>query len=215
HPFNRHIDSQFSSCTLSLDWEQFSPVVMSDTLLRPLLNRVIHAHYESMLLALNHLVERGYRRIGYCMDEQNDLVTNRRWQAAYCVYMSNTSTERVAKIPMLIAPSIQPECLASWLKENRIEAFVSAMPNIKSILQAIGFRLGDGVAYADLDLDIDSDNHAGISGINQNSLHFGHASVDLVINGILKNEHGIPRNPLTLQIEGTWCDRGSTPVRSK
>ncbi|GHC00417.1 hypothetical protein GCM10007047_15950 [Cerasicoccus arenae] len=213
HPFNRRIDPELAACSLSLDWDQFSTVVMSDTLLRPVLNRVIHAHYESMMTTMNRLVELGYRRIGYCMSEQNDLVTNRRWHAAYLVYLQTHQVSGLAPIPSLVEPEIDQHLLKKWLDKHRIDAFVSASPNILNTVQPLGLKLGQDIAYADLDLDMQSPSHAGISGIDQNSLHFGHAAVDLVINGILKNEHGLPQNPMTMQIEGAWCDRGTTPSK--
>ena len=213
HPFNRKMERQPTSDSLRLDWDQFSTVVMSDTLMRPLLNRVIHDHYESMMMTMNHLVKLGYRRIGYCMSEQNDLVTNRRWQAAYRVYRNNAPVKGLAKIQPLIADDLNSDLLGQWLHKYKIDAFISAATNIHEMVQPLKLILGQDIAYADLDLDMHSQRHNGISGIDQNSLHFGHAAVDLVINGIMKNEHGIPPIPMAMQIEGTWCDRGSTPPK--
>lgn len=215
HPFNRKMNPLPPSDSLRLDWDQFSTVVMSDTLMRPALNRVIHAHYESMMVAMNRLVKLGYRRIGYCMSEQNDLVTNRRWQAAYRVYVNNPPVNKLAKIPPLVIDEINSHSLRRWLKKYEVEAFVSASPEILDTVGSFDFTLGRDVAYVDLDLDMHSAKHSGISGIDQNSLHFGHAAVDLVINDLLKNEYGIPPIPMAMQIEGTWCDRGSTPPKSK
>ncbi len=215
HPFNRKIDPQFAACTLNLDWDRFTTVVMSDTLLRPAHNRVVHDHYESMLTTLDKLVELGYRRIGYYMGEQNDLVTHRRWQAAYLMYTSNAAERGIFKIPPLITKDHAPDQLKKWLSKYHIDAMVSAAIEIKQILNPLGLTPGKEFAYADLDLDLKSAKHDGLSGINQNSLHFGHAAVDLVMNGMMKNEHGIPHNPRTMQIEGLWEDRGSTPPKTK
>ena len=214
HPFNPQADPSLNPCKLDLPWDQFSTVIMSDTLPGTGVNRIIHSHYESMLTTMNTLTEKGYRRIGYCMSSSNDFITNRRWYAAYLVYRRNNTSKKLTEIPPLIAPEITADLLGNWIEKYKLDAFIGASPRILAKAEALGIRLGEDIAYADLDLDLQSELHKNISGIDQNSLHFGHAAVDLVINGILKSTHGISRNSMTIQIEGTWCERGSTPDRS-
>ncbi|HBR94211.1 MAG TPA: hypothetical protein DEA90_08610 [Opitutae bacterium] len=78
-------------------------------------------------------------------------------------------------------------------------------------LRLLDIQIGTDLAYADLDLDFENPAYNGISGIDQNSNMLGIAAVDLLMSGIQRNENGVPKIPLTIQVEGSWQDRGSTP----
>jgi LacI family transcriptional regulator len=210
HPFSGAITPLSKNTPLNIMWERFITVAMSDTLMNPILNRVIHDHYTSILLAMDSLTQKGYTRIGFCISEDMDLRVNQRWQAGFRVYHAN---HPISRIDPLITNQLDMTTFEQWIHENQLDAIISANSQIPEYLKKLGIQMGKDIAYADLDLDLTQSNFDGISGIDQNSKQLGIASVDLLMSGIQRNERGIPEIPLTIQVEGSWKDRGSTPIK--
>ncbi len=210
HPFSGALTRESIATPLNMMWERFITVAMSDTLMNPILNRVIHDHYTSILLAMESLSQKGYRRIGLCMSEDMDLRVNQRWQAGFRVYRAS---HPIARIAPLITNQLNANSIKKWMRGKKLDAIIGASSQMPRYLQEIGIQIGQDLAYADLDLDIKNPAYAHISGIDQNSKMLGIAAVDLLMSGIQRNECGVPKIPLTIQVEGSWKDRGSTPEK--
>lgn len=209
-PFFHTLSERDRDLSLKFNWDQFIAVTISDMLRNPVLNRVTHDHYTSALNAMESLIHLGYRRIGLCLTEHMDLTVNQRWQAGYRVYRANHPIHRVEP---LIIPDLNAKEIGQWIKKNKLEAVISAEMRMPSFFKELGLKIGEDVAYADLDIDLSDPRYEGISGIYQNSKMMGTAAVDLLIAGIQRNEPGIPQIPVVLQVEGNWHDRGSTPPK--
>lgn len=212
HPFFQTLSESARDLSLSFNWDQFIAVAISDMLRNPILNRVLHDHYTSALMVMEELIQRGYRRIGLCLTEHMDLTFNQRWQAGYRVYRANHPIERIEP---LIQPDLNAAQIEKWTRQNKLDAIIGAEIRMPKFFQEIGIMMGKELAYADLDIDLDDTRYHGISGIYQNSKMMGTGAVDLLIAGIQRNEPGLPKVPVVLQVEGNWHDRGSTPHKKK
>lgn len=210
HPFFQTLSESARDLSLSFNWEQFIAVAISDMLRNPILNRVLHDHYTSALRVMEELIGRGYRRIGLCLSEHMDLTVNQRWQAAYRVYRDNHPIERIEP---LILPDPNATQIKKWVQKNKLDAIIGAEIRMPEYFKAMGIQMGEEIAYADLDIDLDDTLYEGVSGIYQNSRMLGTGAVDFLIAGIQRNEPGIPKVPVVLQVEGNWHDRGSTPLK--
>ncbi|MDQ8208050.1 hypothetical protein QEH52_11060 [Coraliomargarita sp. SDUM461003] len=208
HPFSGSLSKQDARPPLNIMWERFVTVAMSDTFMNPILNRVIHDHYTSILLAMESLTQKGYTRIGFCLSEDMDLRVNQRWQAGFRVYRAN---HPIARIEPLILKHPDTASIGKWIQSKHLDAVIGASSQMPEHLRLLDIQIGTDLAYADLDLDFENPAYNGISGIDQNSNMLGIAAVDLLMSGIQRNENGVPKIPLTIQVEGSWQDRGSTP----
>jgi len=210
HPLSRTLSGEGKNRSLGMSWDQFATVTLSDTLEKPVFNRVLHDHYTSMLLAMDALIELGYRRIGLCLTEHMDLTVNQRWQAGYRVYRANHPIDRIEP---LIVSDLNPKLISNWANKNKLEVIISAEDRMPDFFTSIGIQIGKDIGYVELDLNPRNKKHKQISGIVQNSTMMGSAAIDLVLSGIQRNEHGVPEIPLVLQVEGNWLDQGSTPKK--
>ncbi len=210
-PITRQLSQERRNIRMDFKWDRFSVVSISDMLAKPVLNRVVHDHYASMLMLMDVLIERGYRRIGLCLTRHMDLTVNQRWQAGYRVYRANHPIKRIEP---LIRDDLDPESIAKWVDKHQLDAVVSAERRMAHFFREMGLRMGKDLAYADLDVDVSDPEQVYISGIVQNSGMMGKAAVDLVVSAIQRNELGVPTVPLVLQIEGTWLNRESCPGKS-
>lgn len=211
HPFSGSITDRTKEIVIELNLSRFATATMGDMLTRPVLNRVVHDHYTSTLEAMDALVELGYTRIGFCMTRHMDRIVKHRWQAAYRIYCANNPVKRIEP---LIRHDLNASHISEWCKKKNLDAVISADIRMMSFFEQVGIRMGEEIAYADLDLDRNNENYHGISGIDQNSRAVGNVAVDALMSGIQRNESGVPQSPLTIQVEGSWHDRGSTPSKN-
>jgi LacI family transcriptional regulator len=209
-PMIRTLTGQLRHVKLAFNWQKFAAVSIGDMLTSPQLNRVIHDHYESILTAMDKLIELGYRRIGLCLTEHMDLTVNQRWQAGYRVYRANHPIQRIEP---LILPNLSASAIKEWIEKNQLDAIVGAELRMPRFFKEMGMQMGKDLAYADLDLDPENPSHRNISGIVQNSNMLGMAAVDLVVSSLNRNQLGAPEVPFVLQVEGTWKTGKSTPKR--
>jgi LacI family transcriptional regulator len=211
-PMIRTLNEKARNVKLSFNWKYFAAVTIGDMLMSPQLTRVIHDHYSSILLALDHLIELGYRRIGLCLTEHMDLTVNQRWQAGYRVYRANHPIERIEP---LILPDLTAKAVGEWIQGNQLDAVIGAELRMPRFFKEMKLQMGKDVAYADLDLDVEVEAFDKVSGIIQNSTLLGKAAVDLVVSSLNRNQLGVPEVPYVMQVEGTWKAAASTPKRKR
>ena len=194
---------------INLDWSKFSIVTMGTVASKPVSNRVYHAHYAGMILALRELKHRGYRRIGFANLTEQDNRVGHSWLAAYLLYQHITNT-------LPLAPHLTDEwksrSFAAWLKQEKPDVVISNSDAPLELLAKLNYQLPDDIGFASLDL---VDKQAAHSGINQHPEEIGMAAVDLLTNQLYRHEYGIPKHPQHLQIEGTWQDGNSTRGKIK
>jgi hypothetical protein len=75
--------------------------------------------------------------------------------------------------------------IKKWLRGKKLDAIIGASNQMPYYLRSLGIQIGKNLAY-----------------------------VDLLISSIHRNERGVPKIPLTIQVEGNWQDRGSTPDKT-
>ena len=191
---------------ITMDWKHFATAAISYTLVRPLVHRASHGHYNGMFLALRHLRHHGYRRIGFATRlEQSERVAS-SWLAALLVYQQSIPENQ--RVPALLSPvsvnvGMDAVAFKKWYRQYKPDVVVSNLSNPLDILQAMGLRVPEDVGYASLDLIQKDDPWAGI---DQQAAEVGAAAVDQVVTQLQNNEFGLPKYPKTVSLDGLWRD---------
>jgi LacI family transcriptional regulator len=193
--------------SIRLDFKLFSAVEISETVEWPDLDRAVHDQYTSMLRALEELAKLNYKSIGLVLEEALDLRVNGKWTAAYLRYRNQWGAKRMPP-PLILESPRQPD-FDRWFDRYRPNAIVSVDRFGLHLLQQRGLDIPGEVGYASLDVDGDSNEYPGVSGIDQNSEIVGAAAVDMLVAAIHRGSRGIPDHPLRTEVEGSW-----TPGRS-
>jgi DNA-binding LacI/PurR family transcriptional regulator len=194
---------------ITMDWQHFAMAAISHTLVRPLVHRATHGHYNGMFLALRHLRHHGYRRIGFATRlEQSERVGN-GWLAALLVYQQTIPDAQ--RVPALLSPvpvsaGMDAKAFAQWYRTHKPDVVISNLSEPLVLLQKMGLHVPADVGYASLDLIHRDDPW---SGIDQQATEVGAAAMDLVITQLQNNEFGLPKSPKTVNLDGIWRD-GST-----
>ena len=193
---------QDQSEAISFPWDDFALATVGYSLHTPAISRACHAHFGGMCRAMDELIARGYRRIGYVTSRDFEERVNSLWGAAYRLHQDRLPARD--RIPPLIFPAeADRRMLRRWRETTRPDAIINALPGVYEMLGELGWRVPAEVAFAHLDLPTSLKN-AGVSGVDQLWEIAGACALDLVAGQLFTNTAGRPPHPVTQLIEGIW-----------
>ena len=195
-PFPEHL----SKC--DLEWSQMCAVCTEEKFSSPTLHKVIPHHYNNMIMMLNHLWARGYRRPGLVTCPNSLGRDNYAWFGAlYSFFQDRMKTAWVPALPV----GNNPADMAKWYHQHRPDVvIVTESFLIPPFLKLTGLKAPHDIGVACLASDF-----TGLSGVCQRPEVIGAAAADLLTAHIIRNERGIPESPKAMMIEGVWHDAGT------
>lgn len=191
---------------LTRPWSNHALAAVGYSLAQPRLHRAVNHQVHSIRLAIAELTAIGYRRFGFVVSRHEDARTERNWMSAILLAQHEMAgTERSAQV--FLADRIERGPLAAWCRAERPEVIVTTEEQVDAML---GRTRGlERLGFAHLHL---TTTQRGSAGIDQNNERVGAAAVDLAVEQLHANLHGLPENPKTVLIEGRW-ERGTTARR--
>lgn len=184
---------------LDLDWNRFAAATLEFTLEKPELHRASNDQFRTLLLTLEELKRRGYRRAGLVLLDREDEV-NRLWRAAFLLHRD--LHRRV--VPPVFLHEYDESAFTRWFTKHRPDAVVGMSSDLPDWIRKLGLSVPDDVGFAHLNLQED---HIGrFAGVDQRHQLVGAVAVDLVTGQLYRNERGIPEVPRVLLLEGAWVD---------
>jgi LacI family transcriptional regulator len=187
--------------TLALDWSRFAVATIAFSLASPLIHRASNDQYHSILMGIEHLRARGYRRIGLAITDEQDIRVQRKWSAGYLVYQQ--SLKPGERVPHLLVSGNFGRAFSDWFGEHKPDAVLTQEPRCPEYLRELGIRVPEEVGVAHLAL---TEGDTGFAGINQNGRLVGASAIDLVDAQLRRNERGLPAAAKTLLVQGRWID---------
>ncbi len=184
------------------DWNGFSVLAIGYSVRHPDFHRISHDYFHGMSMALRHLREKGYRRVGLFLDQRVSLTTFNLWHAAFLAEQRTTPGAELIE-PLLIKDSNESQ-VVSWLRLNKPDSLACLDP----------WRLYDlGLVPRNLpavSLNIDEAPRP-MAGVSRDFEVIGEAAVDRIVFLLQHNIRGIPRRPQTILIEGLWANESLLP----
>ncbi|AHF91348.1 LacI family transcriptional regulator [Opitutaceae bacterium TAV5] len=200
----------FPHTDIDFDWEHFACAAIGYTLRNHNLHRADNDHFSAAALAADRLRELGYRRIGLAIRHEDNQRTQRKRVGGYLAAQAGWPAAH--RIPPFLwhyrlPDTGMPEGFDTWFTRHRPDAILVLQHIVGWWLADLGHRVPEEVALASLNLQRDQ---ATFSGINLNNALLGAAAVELVVEQIHHNEHGIPARAKTVMITGDWVDGATT-----
>lgn len=196
-----------------LDWSRLICVGLGYVFNHHTLHRATHNHFRGAFLAYQKLVERGYRRIGLMLEQDENRRVNYSWLGGYLAAQNTAALARLE--PLLTASEDDTKHIRAWLKKAKPDAIIGFGPRQFLTLTQLGVRIPRDVAFAALDVDQTRLAHVDeVTGINQNLQLIGATAIDILASQLYHNEQGLPQRPVFSMIEGYWVDGRTAPVRS-
>ena len=194
-PFNQAQDLS------GFDFSQFAAVQMDHCLIQPQLHTILPDHYVSMMHALERLTQRGYHRIGLCMERRKDVRLKNKWSSGFLAYFR--SFTRDAGIPALIEPQLTRERFLTWFKQYRPDLIVGHQQIMTDWLRGIRVRVPQDVGYFNLNV---TERLAPCAGLDLMPRRLGGAAVETVVAMMHRQERGVPMYPKTITLEASWVE---------
>lgn len=190
-------------CEVSLEWERFSSVTIGRSVHSPQLDRVDSAHFDAITTAIFRCHELGYKRIGLSLEKTQMARFEHRWLASYLV--NCPTSDYVEPFTENIRASQGFKAFRSWFKRNAPEVIITLSrldgENLLAAFEKMKLKVPSDVGVVILSCHSLSDSY---SGIYQFPKLMGAQAAEILIRKMLFNEKGLPENPLTLSINGTW-----------
>ena len=185
----------------AMDFSPFAVVQMDHCLIQPTLHTILPDHYVSMMHALERLTQRGYRRIGLCLDERKDTRLLKKWSAGFLSFFRGYTRE--SGIPALIKPGLTRESFLTWFRRYGPDLVVGHQQAIVQWLTESGVRVPADVGFLNLNY---TERIAPCAGLDLQPRVLGAVAVETVISMLFRQERGIPPLPRTITLEAAWIE---------
>ncbi|MCC5849924.1 MAG: LacI family DNA-binding transcriptional regulator [Verrucomicrobia bacterium] len=180
-----------------IDWSFFTVVQVGRSCFVPGMKRVASDHFHNMLLCVDYLQTRGFRRIGYFEHQTHNLRNEGRWEAAF--------RYRCPKIPPCLVETqlgLSAARLAAYVKKHRLDAVVTAHASVWDLRNAM--RPSPGIAF----LQEDSVT-AEAPRIEVNHRLIGASAAQILMDDLYANRRGLYPQTITHSIQGVFLKPGA------
>ncbi len=206
---------------VELDWTHLSGVKIDYLPHQPVLHNVTNNQCSIVRLAMAQCRKLGYRRVGLIIHRGSDHSVDNMFTAGYLCEQQNFNEPD--RIPPLVFPEPEPveawinehddieistEAFKDWFDRYQPEAILGKASFIRPVLKELNLQVPKDVAFADLFLENESGNTAGVS---QNHRTVGALAVEILAGRLSQNRYGLPNVPTTTHVDGSWVHGKTLP----
>lgn len=210
--------------SLQLDWTRFSAVKIDYFPHQPKLHNVTNNQCDIVRLAMQQIIARGYRRIGFVMHRGWDHSVDHLWTAGFLCEQTNLAQKD--HVPMFLFPGAKP--IEAWMNESksdvvaptaefkrwyeryRPDVIISKASFVQPCFDELKLKVSRDLAFVDVFLEEVSGKCAGV---RQNHETVGALAVEILAGQLHHSKYGVPEIPTTTYVEGTWFDGASCPQK--
>lgn len=165
--------------------------------------------FDNMIMALENLERRGYRRPGLVLNRLAERMTHLQYHGAYMAYAD--SHRNIKRLPVHLLQASNPSTsLVHWIKIGKPDVIIGNIQSLRLIREE-GYRVPDDFAFCLIDR---TPSDKGVAGFDSNQHEVGVAAVNLVVARLYRNSYGPPRYPRSTLVNGIWIDDDSAPSRN-
>lgn len=183
------------------DFTRLAAVQMDHCLIQPQLHTILPDHYLSMIHTLEDLAQRGYRRIGLCLEARKDARILGKWSAAFLAFFRSRGHDR--DLPNLIRPKITRDAFLAWQEKHGPDVVVGHVQELVGWLRETGVRVPEDVGFFNLNL---TERIAPCAGLDLGPRRLGAVAIETVVAMLHRQERDIPDFPQTITLEANWSD---------
>jgi DNA-binding LacI/PurR family transcriptional regulator len=192
---------QWAGTRLELEWDTFCTISFGQTLESPVLNSVSNNHFRSMVLLMEELFRRGYRRCGLVEEKRINRRVAYAWWGGFQV--AHEAAHRAIEVKPLELEHWNEEAFMDWFLHYKPLVVISKYTQAVECLRGHGFRVPEDVGFTVPSLP---DRETVFSGMLENAIKLGQSSIRYLSGLIHLNERGIPETPERIMIDGTWFE---------
>lgn len=203
---------------LDLDWTKFSVVTLERSEFLPNFIFVAPNYYSAMAVIWQQLWDRGYKRPGLLLNEDNAGRSNHQWEAAMLLEQQR-HLGRIDQGSILVhSPATSVASFTarfgSWRKAVKPDALIVRSNYIARYLADQNIQVPMELGLVGLNVDDDYFGSLLPAGVDQQRRVMGATAVDLVNNLLLASERGPAPHIRGMIVDGVWRD-GATLRRRR
>ena len=188
-----------------LEWDNFSVIATTSSVLSPNVHCVIPNHYRNTREVCRRLTALGYRRIGLVLTQEH---LDRIHHAFAAAVMWHGVANLDTFVPPFIHSGPQPRGLAGWLKREKPDVILAHSDTVcRGLAKMLDLTIPGSIAFA----STNTVPASSIAGIDELPEEIGAVAADLLTGMIQRGEKGLPGVGTTTLIEGRWIEARSCP----
>lgn len=184
-----------------LNWDHLTGIYTDFLIDDPAIHTVCPDHFRSMTIALDKLIQMGYKRPGLVLLAAHDHRLLFRWEAAFTSYLSHQLDQE--PIPPLVTGELSREGFLKWFRKNKPDVVLCHRSEVLDWMAEAGCRIPETHGFCCLNLASAQVNAAGLDLLPQTG---GARAMEMLIAQLHRNELGIPERPLTVTYVAQWVD---------
>lgn len=196
---------RFSNSRLQLDWAKFAVCAIGFPDSFGSIPSVYYDNFRCMQNVLEHLTEKGYQRIGFITDSENETRGGHLWNAGFLEYqdrlISPENRVPILRIPKpeLLFEKSDYEMMYAWYIMNKPDVIIGFRSKILSHFRDIGYQVPEDFGYMVLNWSSSSE---GCSGYRQCHEEMASAAVEIVSGRLYNNNLGEAKKPGSTLLKG-------------
>ncbi len=206
-PFEEYV---LSGRKLPVDPTEFACVTVGCRATEPGFHFATNDQYATGLLAHQHLLDLGYRRVGLVLSGFIERILERRYSSGFRAAVEQRGGHCLRDAIHRYRRKSGQQDFNAWFAKFQPDAVCVAQPEIREWIQAAGYSIPQDIGLASLDWE---DCEQDWSGVDQDSEQVGMAAVDLVVQMLQRNERGVPQRPYGIITEGFWVEGQTTRLQ--
>ena len=151
--------------------------------------------------AVRTLTERGYRRIGLCIEAHKDERADHKWSSGFISYF-RLNHEPMAVEP-LIATRIDQRAFGRWFERQRPDIVISHDESVMGWIEAKGLAVPGDVGFFRINVLGSTRPTAGLDLLPG---QLGATAVEAVVGSLHRREYGVPAFPKSVSIQVSFTD---------
>lgn len=198
---------------LTLDWDNFAGIAVGLTLRKPNLHRIALNTTLSIQLALHHLKNAGYQRIGFLLNRTFVQRMNGDPESAFLYQQSNLPPKKRIPIHWSAWYNFQ-RGFPEWLEKYKPDAIITYWGNVLEWLIDHGCKVPDDLGFVHLNVGLSQEQTRRLSGVSDENREIGRRAVELLVSEMERNSYGVPASPTITLVTPCWVP-GETTRRKK
>ncbi|WP_269523825.1 LacI family DNA-binding transcriptional regulator [Coraliomargarita parva] len=186
---------------LPLDWTKFAGVCIGYTLSEPNLSRIARDLVHSVRQIFYHLEARGYRKIGFAMQEEHEARMDYANLSSYLLYEWQSPKNK--RVPPLVTKNLDEQRFQTWYAKHRPDLIVTMHHAIPIWLKNMNIAVPDETGLFVLNTKAPDSK---LSGIYPDYECMGASAVEQVTSLVERGEFGVPTSPKTILVNGIWIE---------
>ncbi|WP_269523295.1 LacI family DNA-binding transcriptional regulator [Coraliomargarita parva] len=189
---------------LDFNFDGFAAIAMGHTIASPPLPRVGSDVQAGVFLALEKLLEKGYKRIGLINTETVDRMSRYMYVAALTAFKNYSPRKMYLcnwSIPQ-VGSDISPTSIRQWVERKQLDAVISSSfdMDLYLLLKTAGFRIPESLGYVHLMRHPDE----AVTRVNQPEQLMGIKAVNQVTAAINQNDFSTTQSPYLIGLAPEW-----------